>query len=78
MTLDRIAHLFQASNLKWKFKDGYKVPTVDDISDAVFKAIDTLADEPDLTQLEFGRLIVQKSGQFYEVYMHMAEFPIGR
>lgn len=75
MSLDRIAHLFQASELKWKFKDGYRVPTLDEIDDAVIRAIDAIADEPDLTQIEFGRMIVQKNGQGFDVYVHMAELP---
>lgn len=75
MSIESIANFFQASEFKWKFKDGYRVPTLDDIDDYVTQAIDKLVDEPDLAQIEFGRLIVQKNGTSYDVYVHMAEFP---
>lgn len=76
MSLDRIARLFQESEFKWKFKDGYRVPTFEEIGDAVNRAIVTIADEPDLTQIEFGRLIVQKTAGHYDVYVHAYEVEI--
>lgn len=76
MSIASIAHVFQSANLHWKFKDGYRVPTVEEIDDAVIRAMDALRDEADLTQIEFGRMIVQKNGQAYDVYVQMHEIPI--
>lgn len=76
MTLESIANWFQEADFKWKFKDGFRVPMLDDLDEAVTKAIDRLSDADDLTQIEFGRLIVQRNGNAYDVYVQMAEFPI--
>lgn len=74
MSLERIANLFRDSGFRWRFKDGdFRVPTLDDMDDAVGRAIEAIANEPDLTQIEFGRLIVRKDGQAFDVFVHLAE-----
>lgn len=76
MNLFAIAQFFQQAGYEWKFKDGrHTVPTQEDIEEAVQGYIDVLANEPDLTQVEGGRLIVQKHENFYDVYVHIAEIP---
>lgn len=64
--------MFSRRGYKWTFKDGTRTPTYGDITEYVLKAIDQLKDKPDLTQIEFGRLIVQKHGSFYDVYVQVA------
>lgn len=68
-----IAKYFAERGYQWTFTDGRRIPTEDEIENVITRAVDALADEPDLTQLEVGRLIVQKHGQFYDVYVHIAQ-----
>jgi hypothetical protein len=76
VNLFAVAQFFQQAGYEWKFKDGrHTVPTQEDIEEAVQNFMDVLADEPSLTQVEGGRLIVQKQGNFYDVYVHIAEIP---
>lgn len=74
LTVNEIADLFKRGNYKWKFTDGHRVPTRDEIQTTILNAIDALKDEGNNTQVEMGRLIVKKSGQFYDVYVHLAEY----
>lgn len=76
MSLERISDFFQESGFVWKFKDGTRVPSHDEITEVVLKAIEVLSGQPDKTQMEVGRLVIQRNDQFYDLYVHMAEIPI--
>lgn len=69
-----LARMFVRRGYKWNFKDGTRrIPTEKEINGAVMDAVDRLMDEPNLAQLEVGRLIVQKHDQRYDVYVHVGE-----
>jgi hypothetical protein len=76
VSLHKVANFYKEAGYQWKFKEGFRVPTEEEIETTVFLAIDALKTEPDRAQLEVGRLVVQKNGQFYDVYVQMAEIPI--
>lgn len=73
MKYGQIADIFGREGYAWRFSDGTRVPNEDEISKTVWAAIDALSTEPDNTQVEVGRLIVKKKGQFYDIYLHVAE-----
>lgn len=72
-----VAEFFAQQGYEWNFKDGRRIPTEEEIDQTIGLAIDKLSEEPDLAQLEVGRLIVQRHGQFYDIYVHIAEAPFG-
>jgi hypothetical protein len=74
MTFEEIAKVFEDQGYTWKFKDGTRVPTAMEIHTTTFQAIDALADEPDNSQIEVGRLIIKKHGSWYDLFVHLAEF----
>lgn len=74
MSIQHIHRVFEGQGYRWKFADGSRVPTEAELNTVVLNAIDALKEEEDNTQLEVGRLIVKKSGQFYDVYVHLAEY----
>lgn len=69
-----LQNLFIKRGYTWTFKDGKRVPTQEELNMVILNAIDALKESDDNTQLEVGRLIVKKSGSFYDVYVHLAEF----
>lgn len=73
MQYGQIADIFGREGYTWRFSDGVRVPTEDEISKTVWAAIDALAAEEDNSQVEVGRLIVKKKGSFYDVYLLVAE-----
>lgn len=76
MSLHAISVYFQQTGYMWKFKDGLRVPTLEEITESVERAIKSLEDKPDMTQIEFGRLIVQRNDTYYDVYVHIAALPL--
>lgn len=71
--LTSLARMFVRRGYEWNFNDGRRVPKQKEIEEFVLRAVERLSDQPDLSQLEFGRLIVQKHGDFYDVYVQVAE-----
>lgn len=69
----QIASIFQANGYSWKFSNGTRVPTEEEIAKTIWSAIDALRETENNTQIEVGRLIVKKSGNKYDVYMHVME-----
>lgn len=74
--LEPISDFFQKSGFVWKFADGTRVPSHDEITEVVLKAIEVLSDQPDKTQVEVGRLVIQRNGSWYDLYCHMAQIPV--
>lgn len=74
MNQNEIADLYRKHGYSWKFSDGQRIPNGEEIQKTIFAAIDALKDEDDNTQLEVGRLIVKKRGQFFDVFMMVAEY----
>jgi hypothetical protein len=74
MTVHKIANFFNEEGYRWKFADGsYRAPTADEIDETIGRAVEVLADEPDNTQLEVGRLCVKKRGSYFDVFVLIQE-----
>lgn len=71
--IKKIANFYKKEGYQWKFQEGLRVPTEQDIDDVIGKAMDALSAEPDNTQLEVGRLVVMKRNGRFEVYVHVAD-----
>jgi hypothetical protein len=68
----QIADIFKSEDYRWVFKDGKRNPTSEEIESVFWKAIDALKAGEDNSQIEVGRLIVKRSGSFFDVYLHVA------
>lgn len=73
MNTDKIASIFKNEGYAWKFSDGTRIPTEEEIAKTIWAGIDALAQSEDGTQIEVGRLIVKRSGSKFDVYIHIAE-----
>lgn len=71
----RLESLFKEQGIQWKIDGELKAPTANDIWRVVTESRRQLAELPPggQPQLEIGRLIVQKNGLHYDVYLHMGE-----
>lgn len=65
--------MFVRRGYEWSIAGEHRVPTQKEIEEFVQKAVDELAGHPNLTQMEFGRLIVKNNGSFCDIYVHVAE-----
>lgn len=74
MIYDELAEFFKDNHYVWKFDNGKRTPTADDIQEVVDLAVQKLYDEPSGSILEVGRLIIQKSdNKTYDIYVHFGE-----
>jgi hypothetical protein len=73
MNLSYLASVFADRGYEWSFTEGRRVPTQQEIEDFVRQGVEQLQGEDDLTQIEFGRLILQKQGSHYDIYVHAGE-----
>jgi hypothetical protein len=75
LSLSETLHsIFKINKLEWRKTDGTKfLPTAEDFGQALDKVKSMLYDEEDGTQIEFGRLIVKKSADHYDVYCRLGE-----
>lgn len=73
MSIEDIHSVFSKQGYVWKFSNGSRVPTEEELNATILNAIEALKNEGDNTQVEVGRLIVRKSGSFYDVYVHLLE-----
>lgn len=71
---ERIARLFKEAGYQWRFSDGLRVPTSEEINKTVVAAIGALEDAEENTQIEIGRLLVKKREGFYDVFVHLADY----
>ncbi len=71
--IETIARLFKKFDYQWKFTDGPRVPTKNDIAKTLDKLKTDLYDEPDEAQWELGHLIVKKRAGHYDVFLRMGE-----
>lgn len=72
---DEIARIFRKNGWTWNIKDKSSiVPDEDDIEAALDEAARVLYNEPVGTQLEVGRLIVQKKHNGHDVYIFVGEY----
>lgn len=74
--LQQIHDIFSRRGFVWNFSDGRRVPTEEELNSTILNAIEALKPEADNTQLEVGRLIVRKSGSYYDVYVHLLEHKV--
>lgn len=67
--------LFKERGIKWRIDGELKEPSANDIWRVCAEARKQLAALPPggQPQLEIGRLIIQKNGLHYDVYVHIGE-----
>lgn len=68
-----LASEFETRVYQWKVDGKFITPTAADIEKLVDNAVTALYSEPDGSCFERGRLIVQKNGTKYDVYLHYGE-----
>lgn len=68
-----LASLFEERGYEWSFRDNKRVPTQAEVDGAILEAIDKIKDSDNLTQIEFGRMIIQKDGPRYNLYVFIGE-----
>lgn len=76
MTLEEeISDTFHRNEWTWNLKGkGLVVPSPDDVLAALDEAARVLYDEPVGTQIEVGRLIIQKRHNGHDVYVYAGPF----
>lgn len=75
MLESKIADWFAENGWTWNLKGGRTVvPTDSDVERALDEAVKQLYNEPVGTQLQVGRLIIEKKNQGYDVYMYVGEY----
>ena len=68
MLESELADHFERNEWTWKLDNKDIVPREEDFLEALDKAAERLYDSPDGTQMEVGRLIIQKQGDRFYVY----------
>lgn len=72
---DYLAKIFKDKGWHWKVKNkGSKVPSSEEIEDALDEAARLLYTEPVGTQLEVGRLIIKKLHHGHDVYIYAGAY----
>lgn len=67
---EEISGLFLLNGYTWVFSGEHKIPTAEDIQQALDQAVKMLYDEEPETQLEVGRMIVKKrSNTLHDVFI---------
>lgn len=67
---DEISGLFLLNGYTWVFSGEHKIPSAEDIQQALDRAVEVLYDEEPETQLEVGRMIVKKrSNTLHDVFI---------
>lgn len=75
MVEEEIARIFRKNGWTWNLKGKSSVvPDEDDITAALDEAARLLYDEPVGTQLEVGRLVIQKKHHGHDVYLFVGEY----
>lgn len=72
----KIADVFSENGWVWKYKDGDKVPPVEDVKMVLDRLRDDLVDyegEGEQPQIEMGRLIMKKREGHYDVFVWLGE-----
>ena len=71
---DDIAEIFEKHGWEWNLKKGTTIPDSWDIEQALDEAARLLYNEPVGTQLEVGRLIIQKKHRGHDVYVYVGPY----
>ena len=71
--LEDIYWIFKSRDYRWNFSDGSRVPSLEELTDAVDRLKTALLESEDKTQVASGRLIVKKDEGHYDIYVHMGE-----
>jgi hypothetical protein len=58
---EELESFFLVHDYQWRIDGVLRYPTADDLRATIDRAVTTMYDEPEGTQLEVGRLIVKKS-----------------
>jgi hypothetical protein len=75
VTNDELAELFKANGYEWSYKGGEKrTPTAEELSILIGQAKVELNGDPEATQIEVGRLVIKKNGNYIDVFVHAQEF----
>jgi hypothetical protein len=69
-----ISKWFAKNKWTWNLKTGAKIPSEEDVEQALDEAARVLYNEHDGTQLEVGRLIIKKKPNGHDVYMYVGEY----
>lgn len=69
-----ISEFFEKNKWTWNLKTGRRVPTDNDVEDALDEAARILYNEEDGTQLEVGRLIIRKKHNGHDVFMYVGDY----
>lgn len=73
----RVNNLFVENEVKWKFGEEYRTPTVEEISDALDSMSQTLyAKDQEWSQIMMGQMILVKKDNFVDVYVRLDELNV--
>jgi hypothetical protein len=65
---------FVVNNFEWKLKDGGKaIPTADDLERTFDEMKRRLDESDDANRIEVGRLVVIRTGEHDDLYVHFGE-----
>ena len=69
-----LAQWFKERNWTWKLKKGERVPTVQDVLDALDEAARMLYTEQVGAELHVARLIIKKKHRGHDVYVYVGPY----
>lgn len=67
---DELEEVMREHDYTWRIDDVLQHPSAADIKQVIDKAVAELYYEQDGALIEVGRLIIQKNGTMYDVYLH--------
>lgn len=73
----KVSELFTSNDVKWRFGEELRNPTVEEISDAIDSMAQTLyAKDDDWSQVIMGQLLIVKDNDFIDVYVRIGELNV--
>ena len=70
---DNLAGQFLLLGYEWNFEDGKRVPTSEDIQQALARMREVLYNDEEAKYIEMGRLVLKREAQGDEVYLYMGD-----
>lgn len=68
---DYLIEFMLLRNLKWKFKDGLRIPTRAEVRLLVDECIETVQESDESISIEIGGLLIKRSNDYIDVYVHV-------
>ena len=72
---DHLVEFFLLRNLKWRINGELRLPSRGELKIALDDMVQVVRDSPESISIELGSLLVKRSDDDIEVYVHVGEFP---